>query len=68
MADAYNNIEVNGIVIFDCLMDESLVQYCIDVFHKNHIFCCIESPEGIYTDIVMKELSGCALADPLNSE
>ncbi len=27
-------IEVNGIVIFDCLMGESLVQYCIDVFLK----------------------------------
>lgn len=61
-------IEVNGIVIFDCLMGESLVQYCIDVFLKNHIFCCIESPEGIYTDTVMTELPECAPAGSADSE
>ena len=34
IAGAGSHIEVNGNVIFDCLMKESLVQYCIDVFQK----------------------------------
>lgn len=68
VASAGSHIEINGNVIFDCLMDESLVQYCLDVFHKNHIFCRIESPEGIYTDTAMEELLRCASADPANSE
>lgn len=68
VASAGSHIEVDGNVIFDCLMDESLVQYCIDVFHKNHIFCRIESPEGIYTDKAMDKLLQNASADPANSE
>lgn len=69
VASAGSHIEINGNVIFDCLMDESLVQYCIDVFHKNHIFCRIESPEGIYTDTAMEELlKSTTAADPANSE
>lgn len=68
VASAGSHIEVEGNVIFDCLMDESLVQYCIDIFHKNHIFCRIESPEGIYTDTAMEELLKNAQADSSNSE
>ncbi|MDO5410957.1 MAG: HAD family hydrolase [Lachnospiraceae bacterium] len=68
VASAGSHVEADGNVIFDCLMDESLVQYCIDVFHKNHIFCRIESPEGIYTDTAMEELLKRQEADSLNSE
>lgn len=35
---------------------------------KNHIFCRIESPEGIYTDKAMENLLQNASADSANSE
>ena len=66
ISSAGSRVEVNGEVLLDKVLPEELVQECLDVFHRNKIFCRIETREGVYTDPGMERL--IRSAGPLNSE
>lgn len=68
VASAGAHVEVKGEVLFDSLLPESLVQECLTVFHRHNVYCRIETPEGIYTDIEMELLLKTARPDKSNSE
>lgn len=68
IASAGSYVTVGERVLFDHLLPESLVQECLEVFHRCGVFCRIETPEGIYTDQQMDELLRTATPDPWNSE
>ena len=68
IASAGAYVSVGGQVLFDHLLPEALVQECLEVFHNCGVFCRIETPEGIYTDLQMEELLRTASPDPQNSE
>lgn len=68
VASAGGYVEADGNVLFDSLMPEELVQECLDVFHKNNVFCTLEARDGCYTDPQMEELLKAVSPDPRNSE
>lgn len=68
IASAGAHVEVENKVLFDSLLPENTIQECLSIFHKQGIFCRIESPEGIYTDPQMEALLRTAKPDAANSE
>lgn len=68
IASAGAYIIVDHKVIYDQLMEEELVQECLDVFHNNDIYCRIESKDGIYLDEEMEELISQSSEQGGNSE
>ena len=68
IASAGSYIEVNGQVLLDVQLPEEVVQECLDVFHRNKIYCRIETREGVYTDPQMEELVRSAVPIPGNFE
>ena len=68
IASAGSHVEVEGRVLFDSILPETIIQECLDVFHAQGMYCRIETPDGIYTDPQMEELLQTAQADASNSE
>ncbi len=68
IASAGSHIEVCGRVLYDSILPEETIQECLDIFHKQGMYCRIETPEGIYTDPQMEALLLHAQADASNSE
>lgn len=68
IASAGSFIEVGGEVLQDIQLPEELVQECLDVFHRNKIYCRIETREGVYTDPQMEEMICPAVPLPGNAE
>lgn len=68
IASAGAYVTVDGRVLLDQLLPETLVQECLTVFHNLGMYCRLETPEGIYIDIQMEELLRDAVPDPRNSE
>jgi hypothetical protein len=60
-------MEIDGNIIYDCLMKEILVQYHIDAFHKN-IYTVVSKARRVYTDTAMEELLKSTSAAPVNSD
>ena len=68
IASAGSHIEVDGKVLLDCQLSEEVVQECLDIFHRNGIYCRLETREGVYTDSQMDELVRTAVPTPGNYE
>ena len=68
IASAGSYIEVGGEVLQDLYLPDELVQECLDVFHRNKIYCRIETREGVYTDPQMEEMVRSVVPIPGNSE
>lgn len=68
VASAGRYIEIDKKVIRDSVLPEETIQKCLEVFHRFGIYCCIESPEGIYIDSCLQEILTSATADLSNSE
>lgn len=60
-------MEIDGNIIYDCLMKEILVQYHIDAFHKN-IYTVVSKARRVYTDTAMEELLKSTSAAPVYSD
>lgn len=68
IASAGAHVETENEVLLDSLLPEETIQQCLCVFHKQGIYCRIESPEGIYTDPQMETLLRTTKPDKTNSE
>jgi len=68
IASAGSHIEADNKVLFDSILQEDIIQECLSIFHKQGMYCRIETSEGIYTDPQMEELLKAAKPDQANSE
>lgn len=68
ISSAGSYIQVGDTVLLDKPMPEELIQECLDVFHRNEIYCRLETREGVYTDAEMDRLLRQATPLPGNFE
>lgn len=68
VSSAGAHVEVGSEILRDQMLPDAIIQECLQVFHREGVFCRVETEEGIYTDGEMEALIRDTKMEGANSE